>query len=145
VIARPYSACVPDLVATANAIINAINARDYVTVLSNLDPGYEATWPHGTLDLMASGAHEQAMLTAFPDLAFEIVNTVSQDSTVVLEVLARATHEGVLDLPGESRVDPTGALLELPMTLVLVFENEKLRTERLYFDQLTMLRQVGGR
>jgi hypothetical protein len=29
------------------------------------------------------------------------------------------------------------------MTLVLVFEAGKLRTERLYFDQLTMLRQVA--
>ena len=30
------------------------------------------------------------------------------------------------------------------MTLVLVFEAGKLRTERLYFDQLTMLRQVAS-
>jgi hypothetical protein len=31
------------------------------------------------------------------------------------------------------------------MTFVMVFDGAKLRTERLYFDQLTMLRQVDGR
>jgi predicted ester cyclase len=133
-----------DLAATAHAIITAINDRDFVTVLGNLDPAYEATWPHGTLDLLASGAHEQVMLTAFPDLRFEFVNTVSDDDTVVLEVLACGTHQGILNLPGEQAVEARGATLRLPMTLVLVFEAGKLRTERLYFDQLTMLRQVAG-
>jgi predicted ester cyclase len=132
-----------DVTATAHTIITAINDRDYETVLANLDPRYEATWPHGTLDLLASGAHEQAMLTAFPDLRFEFVNTVREADTVVLEVLACGTHQGVLNLPGEEPVEPSGASLSLPMTLVLVFEAGKLRTERLYFDQLTMLRQVA--
>jgi predicted ester cyclase len=132
-----------DVTATAHTIITAINDRDYETVLANLDPRYEATWPHGTLDLLASGAHEQAMLTAFPDLRFEFVNTVREADTVVLEVLACGTHQGVLNLPGEEPVAPSGASLSLPMTLVLVFEAGKLRTERLYFDQLTMLRQVA--
>jgi predicted ester cyclase len=134
-----------DLAATAHAIITGINDRDYETVLASLDPAYEATWPHGTLDLVAAGAHEQAMLTAFPDLRFEFVNTIVDDNTVVLEVLAIGTHRGVLDLPGEPSVEPDGAALRLPMTLVLVFDNGKLRSERLYFDQLTMLRQVDGR
>jgi len=133
-----------DLAATAHAIITAINDRDFVTVLENLDPAYEATWPHGTLDLLASGAHEQVMLTAFPDLRFEFVNTVSDGDTVVLEVLGCGTHRGILNLPGEQPVEARGASLRLPMTLVLVFEAGKLRTERLYFDQLTMLRQVAG-
>jgi predicted ester cyclase len=132
-----------DLAATAHTIITAINERDYETVVANLDPAYEATWPHGTLDLLASGAHEQAMLIAFPDLRFEFMNTIREGDTVVLEVLARGTHRGVLSLPGEGTVEPSGASLNLPMTLVLVFEDGKLRTERLYFDQLTMLRQVA--
>jgi predicted ester cyclase len=135
----------PDLVATAQAIITAINERDYSTVLENLDPEYEATWPHGTLDLAASGAHEQAMLTAFPDLRFHFVNALVDGDTVVLEVLARGTHLGILLLPGEEPVEPSGASLRLPMTLVLEFQRGKLRTERLYFDQLTMLRQVASR
>jgi hypothetical protein len=42
-------------------------------------------------------------------------------------------------------IDGTGAALRLPMTLVLGFDGPRLRTERLYFDQLTMLRQVGQR
>ena len=134
-----------DLAATAHAIITAINDRDYATVLANLDPEYEATWPHGTLDLVASGEHEQALLAAFPDLRFDFVNTVVEGNTVVLEVLACGTHLGVLDLAGEPPVEPNGAGLRLPMTLVLIFDGGKLRTERLYFDQLTMLRQVNGR
>jgi hypothetical protein len=85
---------VTDLVATAQAIITAINERDYAAVLANLDPS--------------------------------------------------GTQLGVLNLPGERPVAPSGSSLRLPMTLVLVFENGKLRTVRLYFGQLTMLRQVAG-
>lgn len=133
-----------DTPVTAHAIITAINQRDFVTVLANLDPRYEATWPHGTLDLLAAGAHEQVMLAAFPDLHFDFVNTISEGDTVVLEVMACGTHLGVLNLPGERPVEPSGASLRLPMTLVLVFEGGKLRSERLYFDQLTMLRQIAG-
>ena len=81
-----------DVTATAHTIITAINERDYETVLANLDPAYEATWPHGRLDLLASGAHEQEMLTVFPDLRFEFVNTVQEADTVVLEVL----HAGAI-------------------------------------------------
>ncbi len=63
---------------------------------------------------------------------------------MVLEVLARGTHQGVLNLPGEGFVEPSGASMRFPMTLVLVFNAGKLRTGRLYFDQLTMLRQVAS-
>ena len=93
--------------ATAHTIITAISDRDYATVLANLDPEYEATWPHGTLDLVASGAHEQVMLTAFPDLRFDFVNTISEGDTVVLEVMASGTHLGVLNVPGERPVEPS--------------------------------------
>jgi predicted ester cyclase len=133
-----------DVTARAHTIITAINERDYETVLANLDPAYEATWPHGTLDLLASGAHEQEMLSAFPDLRFEFVNTIRDGDTVVLEVVATGTHQGLLTVPGEDSIEPSGASLRLPMTLVLVFDAGKLRTERLYFDQVTMLRQVAS-
>jgi predicted ester cyclase len=84
------------------------------------------------------------MLTAFPDLRFEFVNTIRDGDTVVLEVVATGTHQGLLNVPGKDSIEASGASLRLPMTLVLVFHAGKLRTERLYFDQLTMLRQVAS-
>jgi predicted ester cyclase len=133
-----------DLAQNAHAIIHAINARDYTTVLAHLDPAYESTWPHATLDLIGSGAHEQQMLQAFPDLVFEITNTVVSEPTVVLELVARGTHTGVLTMPGEPDIPASGATLRLPMVFVQEFVDTKLRNERLYFDQLTMRRQLGA-
>ena len=100
-----------DLAQNAHAIIEAINARDFVAVLRYLDPAYESTWPHATLDLVASGAYEQQMLRGFPDLVFQITNTVVFGSTVLLELVAVGTHTGPLELPGESEVQPSGASL----------------------------------
>jgi hypothetical protein len=96
----------------------------------------------------ASSTQDRAHLVRshdkLPSCPTRVVNTVVDGNTVVLEVLACGTHDGVLDLPGEAPVQPKGAELRLPMTLVLVFDGGRLRTERLYFDQLTMLRQVDG-
>lgn len=133
-----------DLAHNAHAIIEAINARDFVGVLSYLDAAYEATWPHATLDLLSASAHEQQMLRAYPDLSFEITNTVVFGTTVLLELVAVGTHTGPLELPGESVIPPSGAPLRLPMVFVQEYVDGKLRYERLYFDQLTMVRQAGA-
>jgi hypothetical protein len=56
-----------------------------------------------------------------------------------VEAVIRGTHKGPLrSLP------PTGREFELPILAVFVFEgDDQLVCERVYFDQLTVLRQLG--
>jgi steroid delta-isomerase-like uncharacterized protein len=75
---------------------------------------------------------------AFPDQRNELLALHHADDAVLVEAVVRGTHNGPLrSLP------PTGRTFELPILSVFIFEDVKLTCERVYFDQLTMLRQLG--
>ena len=57
---------------------------------------------------------------------------------MLVEAVVRGTHRGPLrSLP------PTGREFELPILAIFVFDGNKLTCERVYFDQTTVLRQLG--
>jgi len=70
-----------------------------------------------------------------------ISRTVSADC-VVDELILTFTHDVPLDsmLPG---VPPTGKRVELPHVVVMKFENGKIAHEHIYWDQGSLLVQVG--
>ncbi len=56
----------------------------------------------------------------------------------MVEATIRGTHKGPLrSLP------PTGREYELPILAFFIFEEDRLLCERVYFDQLTVLEQLG--
>ena len=71
-----------------------------------------------------------------------ISETVGAD-TVVLEILGRFTHDKVMDhmLPG---IPPSGKQVELPVVVVASFRGDKLYNEHIYWDQASLLTQVGA-
>ena len=75
---------------------------------------------------------------AFPDQRNELLALHHADDAVLVEAVVRGTHEGPLrSLP------PTGREFELPILAIFEFDGDKLTCERVYFDQLTVLRQLG--
>lgn len=75
---------------------------------------------------------------AFPDQRNELLALHHADDAVLVEAVVRGTHEGPLrNLP------PTGREFELPILAVFLFEGDGLVCERVYFDQTTLLRQLG--
>jgi steroid delta-isomerase-like uncharacterized protein len=75
---------------------------------------------------------------AFPDFRFETLRLHHADAAVIAEVVFHGTHEGTWrGLP------PTGRRVSYMMCNVFVFEGDHLVCERLHFDLLTILRQVG--
>jgi steroid delta-isomerase-like uncharacterized protein len=75
---------------------------------------------------------------AFPDQRNELLALHHADDAVLVEAVVRGTHRGPLrSLP------PTGREFELPILAIFVFEGQKLVCERVYFDQTTVLRQLG--
>ncbi|MBF6465917.1 ester cyclase [Nocardia beijingensis] len=77
---------------------------------------------------------------AFPDQNHEIIALRHSHDAVVVEFWLLGTHSGPL-----GKIPPTGSAHRTRMTAYFVFdEHENLVTERIYFDQLTVLKQLLG-
>jgi steroid delta-isomerase-like uncharacterized protein len=76
--------------------------------------------------------------TAFPDQRNEVVALHHADDAVIVEFDLLGTHLGPL-----RALPPTGRAFRCRMTAFFLFEDERLVCERVYFDQLTIMRQLG--
>ena len=77
-----------------------------------------------------------------PDLRLTPVSRTVGTSTLVDEFIVSFTHTTEIDwlLPG---VKPTGRRVEIPMIAMITFEGDKLASERIYWDQASVLVQIG--
>jgi len=77
---------------------------------------------------------------AFPDQHHELISLRHSADAVIVEFWLLGTHRGFL-----GKIPPTGGLHRTRMTAYFIFdEHENLVTERIYFDQLTILKQLFG-
>lgn len=67
--------------------------------------------------------------------------TIGHDKVVVEEILS-FTHSIEMNwiLPG---IAPTGRRVEVPLVVICTFKNGKLESERAYWDNASMLAQIG--
>jgi carboxymethylenebutenolidase len=77
-----------------------------------------------------------------PDMEMVTVSRTIGHDRVIDEIVARFTHSIRMDwlLPG---VSPTGNRVELPFVVIVQFEGQKVAHEHLYWDQASVLVQVG--
>jgi carboxymethylenebutenolidase len=77
-----------------------------------------------------------------PDLEILPVSRTVGNDRLVDEMVLRFTHTVRMDwaLPG---VEPTGQRVELPLLVVVKFRGDKLAAKRIYWDQASLLVQVG--
>jgi steroid delta-isomerase-like uncharacterized protein len=76
--------------------------------------------------------------TAFPDQRNELIALHHADGAVIAEFDLLGTHLGPLrSLP------PTGRSFRCRMAAFFLFEGDRITCERVYFDQNTILRQLG--
>ena len=76
------------------------------------------------------------------DVAIELISrTIGQDR-LVDELIFTCTHSIAMDwfLPG---VPPTGRRIEIPMVVVIEFKDDKIESEHIYWDQASVLVQIG--
>jgi len=71
-----------------------------------------------------------------------LINRVVTDNCIVEEAMMRFRHTKQMDwfLPG---VPPTGKPIEIEFVIVVEFRGGKMAAERIYWDQASVLRQVG--
>jgi steroid delta-isomerase-like uncharacterized protein len=107
-----------------------------------------ATFDHPRYELVATGdvfdgeqevrAYFAESRTAFPDQRNEVIALHHADDAVIAEFDLLGTHLGRL-----RALPPTGRSFRCRMTAYFVFEGDRLVCERVYFDQLTIMRQLG--
>ncbi len=127
-----------DRTALALDLMDAFNARDLERATRHLHPDYEATWPHGHLAGPDAAAHELGILAAIPDLRMDVRRATETDDGVLVEVCAIGTHTGDWTAPDGEHFPASGQSIDALMALVMVFEGDSVRSERIYFDQQTL-------
>ncbi|MBO6935104.1 MAG: ester cyclase [Deltaproteobacteria bacterium] len=109
-----------------------------------------STFPHPHYELIATlTVHDgdtdvrdyyRDTRVAFPDQHHEIIELRHSHDAVIVEFWLLGTHRGPL-----GGIPPMGQPFRVRMTATFVFdENETLVCERVYFDTLTMLKQLLG-
>jgi predicted ester cyclase len=109
-----------------------------------------ATFPHPHYELIptmtvhdgdrAVRGYYHDSRVAFPDQDHEIIALRHSDDAVIVEFWLLGTHLGRL-----GAIPPTGSRFRVRMTAHFIFDqNENLVCERVYFDSLTLLKQLIG-
>jgi carboxymethylenebutenolidase len=77
-----------------------------------------------------------------PDMTISPISRTIDDDRLVDEMLVQFTHTVVMDwmLPG---VAPTGRRVEVPVVAIVHFRDGKLAQEHIYWDQASVLVQIG--
>jgi len=118
-----------------DAAMATMTAAPYLTNLPVLTGGY------GVDELRAF--YRDHFVGKWPDdITVERISRTVADHRLVDETLVRFTHTVEVDnlLPG---VAPTGKIVEIAMAVVIDFEDGKVAAERIYWDQASVLVQLG--
>jgi steroid delta-isomerase-like uncharacterized protein len=133
------------LVDAAKAPILAFNEKDWDAVRASITSDF-------IYDEVATGRRVQGVdeviplwqgwATAFPDARATFHSALASDSTVVLEVSWRGTHQGPLQMP-QGSIPPTENRIDIRACFVVEVAGDKARLQRHYFDMATMMQQLG--
>lgn len=119
----------------ADAAMETMTAEPYLTHVP------VATGGAGHRDL--HDFYRDHFVTKWPaDTSVERITRTLGDDILIDEFIVRFTHDVVMDaiLPG---IPPTGRRVELPHVAVVGFEDGKVAFERIYWDQASLLAQIG--
>jgi steroid delta-isomerase-like uncharacterized protein len=107
-----------------------------------------ATFSHPRYEIIPTGeVHdgEEAVLryfqetrAAFPDQRNELVALHHADDSVIVEFILKGTHRGSL-----RGIPPTNKEFTSRSIALFLFEEDRLVCERVYFDTLSILAQLG--
>jgi carboxymethylenebutenolidase len=119
----------------ADATMRTMVARPYVNHIPTMTGGV------GQEDLRRFYAHHFIPKLPKDTHIIPVSRTVGSDR-VVEELLFCFTHDTEIDwlLPG---IPPTGMYVEVPMVAVVCFRGDKLYHEHIYWDQASVLVQIG--
>jgi predicted ester cyclase len=123
---------------------DAFNAHDVDARLAVNNDDSELVMPGG---MKLRGREQVDVLRAFwealPDATITWENHVESGSMIAGEGVLTGTHSGRFRTP-QGEIPPSGRQVRLPYAFVRRVEQGKIVSERLYFDQMEFLQQLGA-
>jgi steroid delta-isomerase-like uncharacterized protein len=116
------------------------NHHDFDTTIGTFShPRYEIVPTGDVYDgEQAVRAYFAETRAAFPDQRNELISLRHAEDAVIVEFDLLGTHLGPLrSLP------PTGRSFRTRVTAFFIFDEQRIVCERVYFDQLSIMRQLG--
>lgn len=130
-------------VAAAERHVSAFNRHDLEAHSANETEDIDWTQPGVSVaGREAVAALQQALWTAFPDARIDLVRRVASAETVMSEEVLSGTQTGPLITPSGT-LPASGRALRMPFVTVQQVRDGKIAAERIYFDQLDFLGQLG--
>jgi predicted ester cyclase len=129
----------------ANVLIGAFNDRKVERAMDLVDESAEwLVTPYGVTNHGPEGykKHWELWTTAAPDCEIEIAELTPGPNVVTAEFIARGTHSGPLSTP-RGEIPPSNNKVELRLCDVIRIRDGRAYGSRIYFDMLSLLRQVG--
>jgi steroid delta-isomerase-like uncharacterized protein len=136
----------PDLIRLARINVEAYNASDWQRLKEVLAP--DVVYNEVATQRRLVGADQmvevyQGWKQVAPDGHGAITKAFASGSSVTLEVTWTGTQTGPLAVT-EQTVPPTGRQWVVPGAQVILFEGEKIKELRQYFDMMTLLKHIGA-
>ena len=133
-----------ELKALAERYYDAFNRGDLDEAVKAFSPDVETIEPgagtmHGADQWKAYGA---GFKRAMPDARLNIKSAVEQGNTLSVEGVFTGTHTGPMATPA-GEIPPTGRTVNLPYVDVYTAQGGRFVTHQVYYDQITMLAQLG--
>jgi steroid delta-isomerase-like uncharacterized protein len=132
----------PDNLEIAKKAIAAINAHDIVDYLQYIDDSYIAEseiYPTPVRGKEGARQSFQTMLQAFPDLQLEVEQLLASGDHVIARYLVTGTHKGNF-----AGIPPTDRKVSWHMCNVLEIRNGRAIKNRMYGENLSLVRQLGA-
>ena len=133
-----------DVRQTLTEFIEAFNSHDEGRIRESYAENVVYDAPGGVRLQGREAATEYSMsfVRAFPDVRITVTNQVETGEWVAIEVDFEGTHQGTLEGPGGS-IPATNRHLTGKGAEFIRIVDGKVTEERLYFDQLEFLTELG--
>jgi limonene-1,2-epoxide hydrolase len=133
-----------DTRAAFDQLTKAINAHDFDNIVGQYHPEATVSGPDGSF----TGREEirtyfQEFQEAFPDLHINVWSKITSGDLASDEWVLSGTNTGPLRLPDGTVLDPTGAAVQVRGCDVAAVENGQVVSHRVYFDQASVMEQLG--
>lgn len=130
-------------VAAAERHVSAFNRHDLEAHSANETADIQWTQPGVSIEGQEAVASlQQALWTALPDARIELVARVANADTVMSEEVLVGTQTGPFVTPAGT-LPASGRAIRMPFVTVQQVRDGKIAAERVYFDQLDFLGQLG--
>jgi steroid delta-isomerase-like uncharacterized protein len=133
-----------DLLSLVHAHYDALNHGDLDGATASFADDVETITPSGTLrGLAAFRGMAQAFLAAVPDMRHDVVRTLEDGDTIVVEGIYSGTQTGPL-VGAQGTIPPSGNAFAFPYVDFMEVKDGKCVSHRIYWDNVTFLAQLGA-